>query len=183
VDPQQEQHELFPGLWGALWLVLAGFFCEYLSMGLLADMFPEGDAMEQGALAQLLGNGLLFTGLMAFKRMHYGELFHSGQSSIRATMAVTLLPVLAMVPGLLVVGGWMNQLLVDVFPLSSWEQRAFAEMSDLSVAALVGVCVLAPVLEEMLFRGIILRSFLKRYPPGLAIVHSAAVFGLAHMNV
>jgi membrane protease YdiL (CAAX protease family) len=56
-------------------------------------------------------------------------------------------------------------------------------MASVSPAALVMTCLMAPVLEEMLFRGIILRSFLKRYPPGVAIVHSAAVFGLAHLNV
>ncbi|WP_346779543.1 CPBP family intramembrane glutamic endopeptidase [Burkholderia sp. Ac-20345] len=44
-------------------------------------------------------------------------------------------------------------------------------------------CLVAPVLEEMLFRGIMLRSFLRQYPPGTAIAHSAAVFGLAHLNV
>jgi len=39
------------------------------------------------------------------------------------------------------------------------------------------------VLEEMLFRGVILRGFLQHYPPGLAIAGSAIVFGLAHMNL
>jgi membrane protease YdiL (CAAX protease family) len=39
------------------------------------------------------------------------------------------------------------------------------------------------VLEEMLFRGVILRAFLRRYPAGIAIVHSSAIFGLAHLNL
>jgi membrane protease YdiL (CAAX protease family) len=179
----QEQHEQFPGLWGALWLVLASFLCQYAVMSVLAELVPDSDAMAQGVLAQLLGDGMLFTGLMAFKRLRYADLFHAGPGSVRATMALTLLPVLALVPGLLVLGGWMSELLEGIVPLSAWEQRAFSEMASLSAPALVGACLLAPVLEEMLFRGIILRSFLKRYPPGIAIVHSAAVFGLAHMNL
>ena len=42
---------------------------------------------------------------------------------------------------------------------------------------------LAPVLEEMLFRGVILRAFLHRYPKGAAISVSALYFGIAHLNV
>lgn len=47
----------------------------------------------------------------------------------------------------------------------------------------ISACVLAPVLEEMLFRGLILRGLLTRYPPSVAIIHSAALFGLAHLNI
>ncbi|WP_245725426.1 CPBP family intramembrane glutamic endopeptidase [Pandoraea oxalativorans] len=47
----------------------------------------------------------------------------------------------------------------------------------------MGNCRFAPVVEEMLFRGIVLRGFLTQYPSGTAIAHSAAVFGLAHLNI
>lgn len=49
--------------------------------------------------------------------------------------------------------------------------------------AFVTVCLLAPVVEEMLFRGIILRSFLHQYPSRPAIAGSAFIFGLAHLNL
>ena len=52
-----------------------------------------------------------------------------------------------------------------------------------SFTSVVTVCILAPVLEEMLFRGIILRSFLRQYRRSYAIVGSAALFGLAHLNI
>jgi membrane protease YdiL (CAAX protease family) len=41
-------------------------------------------------------------------------------------------------------------------------------------------CIIAPLLEETLFRGIILKGFLKRYPAIVAILLSALVFGIAH---
>jgi membrane protease YdiL (CAAX protease family) len=154
-----------------------------VTLGVVAALLPDLGQIEQAALARLLGDGMLFTGLLAFKRMGYGQLFHAGPSSVRATITLTLVPVLALVPGLLVVAGWIVGALTDWFPMSDWEQRAFSEMASMSPAALAMTCLMAPVLEEMLFRGIILRSFLRRYPPGVAIVHSAAVFGLAHLNV
>ena len=42
--------------------------------------------------------------------------------------------------------------------MTSQEQVLFASMKADSVGMIVAICVLAPVLEEMLFRGIILRS-------------------------
>jgi membrane protease YdiL (CAAX protease family) len=44
-------------------------------------------------------------------------------------------------------------------------------------------CVGAPVLEEMLFRGVILRGFLHRYTRSSSILCSAALFALAHLNL
>jgi membrane protease YdiL (CAAX protease family) len=44
-------------------------------------------------------------------------------------------------------------------------------------------CVAAPVLEEILFRGVILRGFLRQYSRTFAILWSAALFAVAHFNV
>jgi membrane protease YdiL (CAAX protease family) len=59
----------------------------------------------------------------------------------------------------------------------------FQQMQATHFAALFTTCLLAPVLEEMLFRGLILRSFLARYGRGPALLGSAALFGLAHLNI
>jgi len=45
------------------------------------------------------------------------------------------------------------------------------------------VVILAPVCEEVIFRGLILRGFLKHYTVKKAIFVSAVLFGLFHMNV
>ena len=43
--------------------------------------------------------------------------------------------------------------------------------------------IAAPVLEELIFRGIILDGLLKRYPTWTAIFVSSLLFGLVHMNL
>ncbi|MBQ7899285.1 MAG: CPBP family intramembrane metalloprotease [Bacteroidales bacterium] len=48
---------------------------------------------------------------------------------------------------------------------------------------LLSVSVFAPFFEEWLCRGIILRGLLKKMKPSWAIVISALVFGLIHMNI
>lgn len=45
----------------------------------------------------------------------------------------------------------------------------------------VNVCVIPPIVEEMLFRGAALQS-LRRFGDGFAVVASAALFGLYHAN-
>jgi len=54
---------------------------------------------------------------------------------------------------------------------------------DLGVAVLVALLVVgAPVVEELFFRGLLLRSLLGRLPTPAAIVVSALLFGLAHLE-
>ncbi|MED6180258.1 hypothetical protein PIB30_008758 [Stylosanthes scabra] len=55
--------------------------------------------------------------------------------------------------------------------------------SNVSTACLVGITgVLAPLLEETLFRGLLMASMTKWVPTPVAIIISAAVFSLAHLT-
>lgn len=51
-----------------------------------------------------------------------------------------------------------------------------------NIFSLLSVAIAAPILEELLFRGIILEGFLRNYSPQKAIIWSAVIFGLAHLN-
>jgi membrane protease YdiL (CAAX protease family) len=50
------------------------------------------------------------------------------------------------------------------------------------VWALVALVVAAPVVEETLFRGLVLRGLLGRYPAGRAILTTALLFAAIHLN-
>ena len=47
---------------------------------------------------------------------------------------------------------------------------------------IVSTCILAPLLEELLCRGIMMRGMLTRMKPGRAIFWSALIFAVMHMN-
>jgi membrane protease YdiL (CAAX protease family) len=47
----------------------------------------------------------------------------------------------------------------------------------------VDLVILAPVFEEVLFRGIILRGFLKNYSVKTAVIMSSLFFGIIHLNI
>jgi len=49
------------------------------------------------------------------------------------------------------------------------------------VLLVLTVLVAAPVAEELMFRGVLLRSLLRRFGPGAAVLVSAVAFGLVHL--
>ncbi len=72
--------------------------------------------------------------------------------------------------------------LVGLIPMPQKIQEFFASMVQLNIYGYLTIGLAAPILEELIFRGIILKAFLKKYEPLKAIMWSAIIFGIAHMN-
>jgi len=61
--------------------------------------------------------------------------------------------------------------------------KGFEMMLNYKIAGFITVCIIAPVFEETLFRGILLRGLLQHNTgPVIAIILSAFLFGIAHLN-
>lgn len=87
---------------------------------------------------------------------------------------VLILSTLALVVGLERVGA--------LIPMPSSVQKFFEKMVTKDIFSIITLVVAAPILEEILCRGIVLRGLLKNYSPQKAIVISAIFFGALHMN-
>jgi membrane protease YdiL (CAAX protease family) len=72
--------------------------------------------------------------------------------------------------------------LTEAIPMPEYVKRLFAMLTNRDIWTFLMVGITGPVLEEVLFRGIILDGFLSRYKPGKAIFWSAFLFGLFHLN-
>ena len=177
--------ETFPNVPQALLLVLALLLLMLLAFAVLSTFrSPLGlSESETSALAQVLGYGLLLATLLHAKSMSYRELVDPGRASMVAMLVLVGMPVVATVPLMVLFCDVLGDLLAWIFPLSAWEQQAFERMSASNLAAITVACVLAPVLEEMLFRGVILRAFLHQYARPTAIGLSAVIFGAVHLNI
>ena len=56
-------------------------------------------------------------------------------------------------------------------------------MLDYKIAGFIMICILAPIFEEIIFRGIILKGMLNfNINPTTAILINGFIFGCAHMN-
>lgn len=71
--------------------------------------------------------------------------------------------------------------ITNLIPVPDWA-RELLELDESDPFHLFSIVIAAPLLEEILFRGIILDGFLKRYSPGKAILWSSFLFGLIHLN-
>ena len=73
--------------------------------------------------------------------------------------------------------------LISLIPMpDSFKQILEDMMSGQSPWVIILMVIGAPILEELLFRGIILDGFLHHYSPKKAIIWSSILFGLVHLN-
>lgn len=73
-------------------------------------------------------------------------------------------------------------LITELIPIPESFVKIFEDMNQPNIFSFLTIVILAPILEELLFRGIILEAFLKNYSPWKAIIWSAIIFGIVHFN-
>jgi membrane protease YdiL (CAAX protease family) len=99
--------------------------------------------------------------------------------------AALLFPMSLTVIGMSMVLSEVDNLLRTVLPVPTWLveilQNLFGAPENFW-GSLLTLVVVAPLTEELLFRGLILRGFLGNYPVRKAIVVSALLFGAFHLN-
>ena len=98
-------------------------------------------------------------------------------------MMLVSVPILMLVPGLVMLAGALNSIVQWLFPMNADDVARFEQQLAPGIVPVLFSCVAAPVLEEMLFRGVILRGFLRQYSRTFAILWSAMLFGIAHLNL
>lgn len=71
-----------------------------------------------------------------------------------------------------------------IMPMPEFIARTFDELFSTAdpFSSFVMLVIAPPLIEETLCRGLVLRSMLRRWKPATAIVVSAVVFGLIHLN-
>ena len=180
-----EKKKPFPSAAQAVLLVMALFAAEVVVGVLLHDAQGLLDltGSQAWALGSLIANGCVFATVMQWQGLTYRELFQPAGTSMRATAAAVVPWVLMLVPALVLVNTMLVTIVSQAFPLSDSDRALFERLGDDDLATTLLGCVIAPVVEEMLFRGVILRGFLQRYQRSHAIWGSAALFGLPHLNV
>ena len=72
--------------------------------------------------------------------------------------------------------------LLEFIPFPKFMTDMLKDLVQPNIYSFLAAVIFAPVLEELLFRGIILEGFLHNYSPKKAIMWSALIFGIAHAN-
>lgn len=92
-----------------------------------------------------------------------------------------LVPLL-IVSYILLTYGWFDYILY-FFPTGNTYEYVIEYLNSIPIVILlVETCIMAPFFEELLYRGIILNGLINRYSRKKAIIYSALIFGIAHLN-
>lgn len=79
--------------------------------------------------------------------------------------------------------GWFDYILFSI-PTGDYYDFAMDYFSSLPLWILLfESCIIAPIFEEVLYRGVLLKGLSKRYSTKKAIIYSALIFGIAHLNI
>ncbi|AJG21975.1 CPBP family intramembrane glutamic endopeptidase [Cupriavidus basilensis] len=169
----------------ALALTFVAWFVEViLTMLLRPALLRNGmQPMAAASLIRVACYGLVFSTLLHASGLSYRKLFHEGGASVAATLGLLGPPILLMVPLILLLDGLAMVGIEALLPFSADDARMITQMTSGGIGIWVLVCVIAPFVEEMFFRGILLRGMLGRYARADATVYSAFVFGVAHLNI
>lgn len=104
---------------------------------------------------------------------------------VRRFNVLILLPILIFLWAAQNIIGEVNVQLEKVLPAPSWFIELFTRIfeNDYGVyGAVIKVAVIAPIIEEMIFRGIIMHGLMRNYSPFTAVSVSALMFALFHLN-
>ncbi|MFC5499603.1 CPBP family intramembrane glutamic endopeptidase [Caenimonas terrae] len=180
-----DREAAFPGIGKALLLVLALWMCELLVFAAIrsAGWIDGGEPLQAWVFSALLGNGMLLATWLTRYGIGYREVIHPGPASARATLGLVSLPLLSILPAVFLAAGVVQTLLTQLVPMSERQLKLFAELLNGGPASLVALVFVAPVLEELFYRGIILRGLLRRYRRTNALLLSSLIFGAAHLNL
>ena len=96
-----------------------------------------------------------------------------------------ILPIITFFWGMQNILNEVNALLDKVIPPPDWFWELFNKIFESDYGwfgAFVKVAIIAPIVEELIFRGVIMHGFMKNYRGWFAVFMSALLFALFHLN-
>ncbi len=107
--------------------------------------------------------------------MQEGNSFSIGFNKVPAWLfPVVIISTMAFVVG--------SERISHILPMPPSVEKLFEKVLSKDVLSIITITVVAPIIEELLCRGIVLRGLLKNYTPNKAILTSALFFALIHLN-
>lgn len=173
-----------PDILGAVVLLLGLILLETFIANVFyaAGMILNADD-PRSSVIDILAYGIVFSLYTYLSGMRHSDLLHPSSKPATKTLLLSALPVSLVILGM---AGWLGDIemfISDQFEADEQSLAWLAGVLDDGYATFIIVCIVVPILEEMLFRGIILRGFLAHYKPLSAVLASAAIFGLIHWNI
>jgi membrane protease YdiL (CAAX protease family) len=178
-------HQRFPGIWAAIALCVL-FMAVQLFAGvafaILIILFGEMQAANELMILGLGPINIAAFGVTMLVGLLWGGLRWSEVVRLTPFHGLLLLPILIAVVGIGIVASEMDNLTRFMLPMPDFIAQLHQDVVSGGVLTAIVLVVVAPLTEELLFRGLILRGFLLRYGTIPAVLLSALLFALVHAN-
>jgi membrane protease YdiL (CAAX protease family) len=112
----------------------------------------------------------------------FGGLEWSKAAPMTPFRGVVVLPTIIAVVGIGILASELDNITRFLLPMPEFIAQLMAEIISGGAFAVIALVIVAPLTEELLFRGLILQGFLGRYSTVTAVLVSALLFTLVHMN-
>ncbi len=142
------------------------------------NIFENGIILKGGAFLFLYVLVMLTIIVIAGKWINRKSYLHSSlfQITIYTSLLFSGLGMMGLLIGIIIP-------IASIISISESIQIRLIEMfSQKGIFTFTYLVIAAPILEEILFRGIILKEFLKKQSTWKAIIFSSILFGLFHLN-
>jgi len=180
-----DHKQSFPNLPEAFAIIFVLFVLQITLGAFLYDagyQFEAGDPLYS-LFVLLISMGTVLSVIMHYKKLSYTRLFNQSGSSWQSIALVLSPPLFLIAAGSVVWISDLASIVIYFVPMSEQDMDMFKRVFTGGVTSFLLICIIAPLIEEMLFRGIILRGLLNDYPPMLAVALSALLFALYHLNI
>lgn len=177
-DSSPERPSAYPSLGPAILLVLA-LLAAQLVLGVATDIIHGADSFPWFGL---LVSTVIAFGVAISIGLQVGRLSLNEIAALRPVNDGVWIPLAILLAGLTIILSEIDNALRSVWPMPQDLIDIYLQLSETWLAfAFLGV-VIAPITEELLFRGLILRGLLRHYPANKAVLLSALMFAFVHLN-
>ncbi len=182
---EKQQNKAYPTILGAVHLVVLYIFIQTVVDFPLAviDYYSGTDYLYNPVKKVVLGIGsILFILYFAYRKakVRLSELF-----PLRFFNPFIILPLILIIWAGQNIIGEINVWVGKALPPPSWFWELFNKVfeNDYGIyGAILKVAIIAPIVEESIFRGVIMHGLMRNYSKITAIVVSALMFALFHLN-
>ena len=181
-----ERSEYQPNFMQAILLLMLYLFVFTLVPSLFFDSLSRVFGFKAGDLWITTAVTLIgFVLLMFWVRRRHWVNFR-GLFGVRQLKIKYLLPMVLMTAGVIIVLSEIQNFVFLVLPANGDLAKNILGKPNPGGAEfwkfILYMGMVVPVVEEVMFRGLILRGFIKRYPAHRAIANSTLISGFAHLN-
>lgn len=148
----------------------------------LAGLRWEGGDPLMYLLITFSSTAIVVRAVLPVMNLTFRDLFHANFNNPSQLIFTTLVPIALITIGLHVLLSNLFNIYYHFFPSETVFTKSLDTMVKSGLLGLLSVCLIAPIAEEIIYRGIILRGLLANYSKHDALFTSAILFSLAHLN-